>query len=84
MALRWPPIAAALAIVAAVSLGAPAAPVAAAERPDVLIVITDQEAPALRLPPLDRPNLERLAARGVSFTRAYAAYPVCSPSRARC
>ena len=69
-------------MVAAVSLGAPAAPVAAAERPNVLIVITDQEAPALRLPPLDRPNLERLAARGVSFTRAYAAYPVCSPSRA--
>jgi arylsulfatase A-like enzyme len=58
------------------------APAGATERPNVLIVITDQEAPALRLPPLERPNLERLAARGVSFTRAYAAYPVCSPSRA--
>jgi arylsulfatase A-like enzyme len=62
----------------------PCAPAAAAsaERPNVLIVLTDQEAPALRLPPLERPNLERLAARGITFTRAYAAYPVCSPSRA--
>ena len=28
------------------------------------------------------PNLDRLAARGVKFTDAYAAAPVCSPSRA--
>lgn len=27
------------------------------------------------------PNLERLAARGVTFTQAYAAAPVCTPSR---
>jgi arylsulfatase A-like enzyme len=68
--------------VLALALIAPLALRAAGERPNVLLVITDQEAPALRLPPLDRPNLERLAARGRSFTRAYAAYPVCSPSRA--
>jgi arylsulfatase A-like enzyme len=71
----------ALAVLAVLSFAA-AGFAAASERPNVLIVMTDQEAPALRLPPLDRPNLARLAARGVSFTRTYAAYPVCSPSRA--
>src|SRR5262249_39871183 len=30
----------------------------------------------------ETPNLARLAARGMRFTRAYAACPVCSPTRA--
>ncbi|MCL4147695.1 UNVERIFIED_CONTAM: hypothetical protein GTU68_021993, partial [Idotea baltica] len=30
----------------------------------------------------ETPNLERLAARGVTFNRAYAASPLCSPTRA--
>ncbi|WP_299665969.1 sulfatase [uncultured Polaribacter sp.] len=30
----------------------------------------------------ETPNLERLAARGVTYTRAYAASPLCSPTRA--
>ena len=30
----------------------------------------------------ETPNMERLAARGVTFTRAYAASPLCSPTRA--
>jgi arylsulfatase A-like enzyme len=32
--------------------------------------------------PLRTPNLDRLAARGVSFTRAYSPSPVCAPARA--
>ncbi len=30
----------------------------------------------------ETPNMERLAARGVTFSRAYAASPLCSPTRA--
>ncbi|WP_200979901.1 sulfatase [Echinicola sp. 20G] len=30
----------------------------------------------------ETPNLERLAAKGLTFTRAYAASPLCSPTRA--
>ena len=33
-------------------------------------------------PHLDTPNIDRLAQRGVRFTRAYAPSPVCGPSRA--
>src|SRR6188474_675531 len=73
-----------VAVLGALPVAAGAAPGAggARESPNVLLVLVDQEAPALKLPPLQRPNIARLAARGLTFTRAYAAYPVCSPSRA--
>src|SRR5271156_5078440 len=54
--------------------------------PNVLLVMVDQLAPAF-LPfhghrIVRAPNLERLAAGGVVFERAYCASPLCSPSRA--
>jgi choline-sulfatase len=57
-----------------------------ARRPNILIVMADQMAPAF-LPiyghPLTRaPNMEALAQCGVVFESAYCASPLCSPSRA--
>lgn len=59
---------------------------AAAERPNILFVVTDDQRPdtlaALHGAHLRTPNLDRLAARGTVFTRAYAGYPICHVSRA--
>jgi choline-sulfatase len=54
--------------------------------PNVLLVMVDQLTPSC-LPfhghrIVKAPNLERLAAGGVVFDRAYCASPLCSPSRA--
>ncbi len=58
----------------------------AAGRPphNVLLIMADDFREAGGPIPRDRlktPNLDRLAARGVRFERAYAQYPVCNPSR---
>ncbi len=57
------------------------------ERPNILFVVSDDL--NTRIGPyvdsslqLHTPNLDRLAAEGVTFTRAYSQYPVCGPSRA--
>lgn len=57
-----------------------------AQKPNVLIVITDQqfaEAMSCRIGSkyLRTPNMDSLAATGMSFTRAYCANPLCVPSR---
>jgi len=54
-------------------------------RPNILIVITDQQQHALMscagTPWVQTPHLDRLAAGGMRFTRAYCSDPVCVPSR---
>lgn len=55
-------------------------------RPDVIILLTDQQRAdafgAAGAVDLQTPVMDRLARQGVVFTRAFAATPQCSPSRA--
>lgn len=62
-----------------------AASVAAAERPNVLLLMSDDLAATLGCyghPLAKTPHLDRLAAEGVLFERAYCQFPHCNPSRA--
>ena len=56
------------------------------ERPNILVVMADQLAPAFLPayghPIVKTPNIDRLATEGVVFENAYCASPLCSPSRA--
>jgi len=59
--------------------------IAAAGPSNVLLIVSDDLAACLGSygNPVSRtPNLDRLAAQGVRFTRAYCQFPVCGPSRA--
>ncbi len=66
---------------------APLAPSAAAEsarRPNVLFLISDDLNNMVGCyghPLVKTPNIDRLAARGVRFERAYCQFPLCGPSR---
>jgi arylsulfatase A-like enzyme len=59
---------------------------AAQDRPNVLFLLTDDQRPdtihELGNPDIETPNLDALARRGVAFTRAVCANPICTPSRA--
>ncbi|MDR0870252.1 MAG: sulfatase-like hydrolase/transferase [Planctomycetaceae bacterium] len=59
----------------------------AAEKPNIVLLITDQQqATALSAVQgsayLKTPNMDSLAAKGIRFTRAYTANPLCMPARA--
>jgi arylsulfatase A-like enzyme len=57
---------------------------AAADRPNILWLIAEDLGPELGCydtPQVWTPNLDRLAAQGVRYTRAYTTAPVCSASR---
>lgn len=55
-------------------------------RPNLLLILTDNQSPALIGAYGNReirtPNIDRLAAEGMLFTRAFATSGVCSPARA--
>jgi len=55
--------------------------------PNVLLIVADDQGTADLgcaglAADVETPSLDRLAARGVRFTQAYAASPICNPSRA--
>jgi len=57
----------------------------AQERPNILLIINDQHNGAVMTqrgyPHIDTPAIDRLADAGVTFTRAYTAYPICKGMR---
>lgn len=59
---------------------------APARRPNLLVLMTDQQGAhclsAAGAQHLSTPNLDRLCERGTRFTRAYTAFPLCVPARA--
>ncbi|MCA9109170.1 MAG: sulfatase [Planctomycetaceae bacterium] len=60
-------------------------PPAVADRPNVLLIVSEDNGPELGCygdPYARTPNLDRLAAAGVRFENAFVPYSVCSPSRA--
>jgi uncharacterized sulfatase len=68
-----------------VAIGATAGFVLAADRPNLIAIVTDDQADwtigVYGNPQVRTPHLDRLARSGARFTRAFTATPVCSPSR---
>ena len=53
--------------------------------PNILLIITDQHSGTIMTqrgyPHIETPGIDKLAEQGVTFTRGYCAYPVCTSSR---
>jgi N-sulfoglucosamine sulfohydrolase len=84
-----PGLALALLLVGALAASSPvraqvATPVAGEARPNVIWILGDDLGLALGCygqPQVRTPNIDRLAAEGVRYTRCFTTAPVCSPSR---
>ena len=54
-------------------------------RPNVLLIVSDDQGwpdlGCMGLKPIETPNLDRIAARGVRATNFYVTWPACTPSR---
>lgn len=72
-------------LIALMLVGARFAPAAAAETPNVIMIYCDDlgwgDLGCYGAKGYQTPNLDRLAAEGIRFTRFYTAQPVCSASR---
>jgi choline-sulfatase len=59
---------------------------AKAEQPNILLIITDQHTGSIMTQRgydhIETPGIDRIADEGVTFTRAYTTYPVCTAYRA--
>jgi len=55
------------------------------QKPNILVILTDQQSAKMMSCAgnkfVSTPNIDQLAGQGIRFTRAYAANPVCVPSR---
>jgi arylsulfatase A-like enzyme len=76
----------ALVLLALVGIAVPASTQAAPARPNVVVILVDDlgwvDVGCYGSTFYKTPNIDRLAAHGMRFTDAYAAGPVCSPTRA--
>ena len=85
LAVRLPRLAALAGLLAALAAAPPARAQDDAARPHVLWIVTEDLSPRIEAygDPLARtPNIDRLAAQGVRYTRAFTTAGVCAPSRA--